>query len=72
MIIRDLFSAAAYPASKAAFHCLYFSPNLTITTSEFSISFLVLIAFNLAPLLSFQNWVSSFPKISTPQLSDAS
>jgi hypothetical protein len=33
MTIIDLFNAAAYPASKAAFHCLYFSPNLTITTS---------------------------------------
>jgi len=40
----------AYPASKAAFHCLYLSPNLTTTTSACSIAFLVLIEFILADL----------------------
>ena len=50
--MRDLFKADAYPASNAAFHCLYFSPNLTTTMSAFSIAFLVLIALNLAAALS--------------------
>ena len=68
----DLFKAAAKPASKAAFHCLYFSPNLTITISASLIAFLVFIELILAPLLSFQKFFSSCPNISTPQLSDAS
>ena len=42
--------AAENPASNAAFHCLYLSPNLTITISDCSIAVLVLIAFNLALL----------------------
>ena len=33
----------AYPASKAAFHCLYFSPNFIITMSDFFIHILLFI-----------------------------
>ena len=54
----------------AAFHCLYFSPNLTTTTSLSLIDFLVLIELILAPFLSFQKFFSSSPNISTPQSSD--
>ena len=70
--MRDLFKADAYPASKAAFHCLYFSPKRTTTISAFSIAFLVRIAFILAPLLSCQNFFSSLPSIFTPISSDNS
>ena len=70
MTMIDLFNADAYPASKAAFHCLYFSPNLTTTTSLSFIDFLVLIELIFAPFLSFQKFFSSAPKISTPQSSD--
>ena len=70
--MRDLFKADAYPASKAAFHCLYFSPKRTTTISAFSIEFLVRIAFILAPLLSCQNFFSSSPSIFTPTSSDNS
>ena len=72
MTIIDLLRAAAYPASKAAFHCLYFSPNLTITKSQSWIDFLVLIEFILAPFWSFQKFFSSPPNISTPTLSEFS
>ena len=66
----DLFKAAAYPASNAAFHCLYFSPNLTTTTSLSLIDFLVRIELIFAPFRSFQKFFSSGPRISTPQSSD--
>ena len=32
--IKDLPIATAWPASKAAFHCLYFSPKRTTTMSS--------------------------------------
>ena len=45
-----LFKPIAYPASKAAFHCLYFSPNFIITMSDFLIHILLLIELIDAPL----------------------
>ena len=48
-------SAAANPASNAAFHWRYLSPNRTTTTSDFSISVRVRIALRPAPFWSCQN-----------------
>jgi len=48
--MSDLPRAAAMPASKAAFHCLYFSPKRTTTMSAVSIPWRVRIAFSFAPL----------------------
>ncbi len=68
-MISDLPYAAAMPASKAAFHCLYFSPKRTTTTSACSIPRRVRIALTIAPLRSCQNLSSSAPRIATPQSS---
>ena len=46
-MINGLDKAAAKPASKAVFHCLYLSPNLIIIISACSIKVRVRIAFNL-------------------------
>ena len=72
IIIKDLDNAAAYPASNAAFHCLYLSPNLTIIISDFFIDERVLIALIFALLLSCQNFSFSFPRILTPTSSESS
>ena len=49
-VMIGLPSAAAKPASKAAFHCRYLSPKRTTTTSERSIRVRVRMAFTFAPL----------------------
>ena len=62
--------AAASPTSKAAFHCLYWSPNFTIKMSVSFNNTEFLIEFMAAPFLSCQNLFGSLPKIFTPQSSE--
>eukprot|EP00964_Phaeocystis_antarctica_P138288 scaffold102963_cov71-Phaeocystis_antarctica.AAC.3 len=61
--------AAANPASKAAFHCLYFSPKRTTTMSASSSSVFVRMAFMVAPRRSQFGRSSSMPRTTAPQSS---
>ena len=63
--------AAAYPASKAAFHCRYLSPKRTTTTSAARISVWVRIALTPAPLWSRQKGSLSSPSVPAPASSEA-